>query len=96
MRPGEGNTQTWVLLPSNFFVSIQLGIYLPKPPSLVRKDSKPEMADVRGDIRAWILGKSLCKAVCSAPCLQHLLKKTEFDAIKIIHFEQKAVLCILK
>ena len=56
---------------------------------------------MRGDIRAWILGKSLCKAVCSAPCLQHLFKKknkkkTEFDAIKIIHFEQKAVLCILK
>ena len=59
------------------------------------------MADVRGDIRAWILGKSLCKAVCSAPCLQrHFLKKqqkkTEFDARMIIYFEQKAVLCILK
>ena len=38
---------------------------------------------------------SLCKAVCSAPCLQgHLLKKTEFDAI--IHFEQKANVCILE
>ena len=85
-------------LPTSLFVSIQLAIYLLKPPSFVRKDSKPEMADVRGDIRAWILGKSLCKAVCSALCLQHLLIKTttEFDAIKIIHFEQKAVLCILK
>ena len=51
---------------------------------------------MRGEIRAWILGKSLCKAVCSAPCLQgHLLKKnTEFDAI--IHFEQKANFCILE
>ena len=67
MRPGEGKYSD---VGTSLFVSIQLAIYLPEPPSLVRKDSKPEMAD----IRAWILGKPLCKAVCSAPCLQHLLK----------------------
>ena len=74
MRPGEEVLRRgYFSLPTSLFVSVQLAI--PKPPSLVRKYRKPEMAEVRGDIRAWILGKSLCKAVCSAPCLQHLLKK---------------------
>ena len=90
-----GNTQTWVLLPSNFFVSMQLAIYLPRPPSLARKDSKPEMADVRGDIRAWILGKSLCKTICSAPCLQHLFKNRIW-CYKDHTFWIKTILCILK